>query len=276
MEIKTKVVATAALAPTDDPYTFSARVTTGCLDRQAEIVIPDGIDLSKFMQSGFWTWEHDYSLVPVAFPDKSKKVVRTHDYLELSGRFMERPADHVGEYWPDTIRDYVSQFTKAGIQPGVSIGFKPTETRKPTKLDRNVCYQNCLAKGMSEEDARNAAASLDAVISKCELLEVSFAIIPANPEAVITSVGKGLISKSIAAFAGVTVPEGMKVEVAPVATPDKPVEVEKKAVVEVPVAQKTIHMLVVLPTKSSMDEADVALEIRKQMAKSWGRNYLPD
>lgn len=172
-----------------DPYKFTARITTDSLDRQDEVVIPQGGDLSEFAKSGILSWNHDYS-TPIGFPNKSAKISRSEGAIELGCTFMKRPDDYQGQFFPDYARAFVTQARAAGIMPGVSIGFLPLETRSPTK-----------------SDFARWGKSLQAVHSKWKLLELAIAPVQANQDAVVTAVGKGLIQRATAKAVGIDVPE---------------------------------------------------------------------
>lgn len=186
-----KVISTAMTFKTaeSDPYKFTARITTDALDRQQEVVIPRGGNLTEFYNSGMIAWNHDYSN-PVALPNKEKRPVYGEDFIECGGMFLKRPNDYEGDFFPDFARAFVTQAIEAGINPGVSIGFIPLESRVPTKSDREKW-----------------GADLCMVHNKWKLLEFSIAPVQANQEAVITAIGKGLIARDVAKAVGIEAPE---------------------------------------------------------------------
>lgn len=171
----------------DDPYKFTARMTTDSMDRQDEVVIPQGGDISEFTRSGILSWNHDYSC-PIGFPNKAARITRTDNAIEMGAIFLKRPDDYVGEFFPDFARAFVTQARAAGINPGVSIGFIPIESRRPTKADLS-----------------RWGPSLQAVHSKWKLLELAIAPVQANQDAVVTAVGKGLIQRAVAKAVGIEV-----------------------------------------------------------------------
>lgn len=162
----------------DDPYKFTARITTDSVDRQDEVVIPEGGNLTEFYNSGALFWNHQYDQ-PVGFPNKAKKAVRTENAIECGGVFMKRPPDFEGEFFPDFARAFITQAQAAGVAPGVSIGFIPLESRRPTKLD-----------------VQKYGDRVQVVHSKWKLLEFSIAPVQANQDAVVTVVGKQLEAKA--------------------------------------------------------------------------------
>ena len=168
----------------DDPYRFTARITTDAVDRQDEVVIPAGGQFGEFLNSGAIFWNHEYDR-PVGFPDKDKRIVRGESFVEAGGVFMRRPANFDGEFFPDFVREFVNQAAVAGINPGVSIGFIPIETRRPSKAD-----------------IQKYGDGVQVVHAKWKLLEFSIAPVQANQEAVVIAVGKGIISPKAAKAVG--------------------------------------------------------------------------
>lgn len=151
-----------------DPYKFTARITTDAVDREGEVVVPAGGDLTEFMACGMLFSNHDYTK-PIGFPNKLKTVVRGDRFIELGMMFMRDDAE------ADKARNLVTQAMGAGINAGVSIGFLPIESRKATRGD--------IAK---------YGEGVQVVHSKWKLLELSIAPVQANQEAVIVAIGKGL------------------------------------------------------------------------------------
>ena len=244
-EVKFKTLALDMPEDASDPYAFTCHITADTIDRQDEVVIPDGGDLSEWLESGVFAYNHNYELPPVAFLDRTKKITRQPGFIEVSGKFLQRPEDHQGEFFPDTIRSYVKQFHDAGLKTGVSIGFIPLEARNPTKKDKSIYGE-----------------TLTYVCSKWKMLECSFCTLQANSQAVVTAVGKGLLNKDVAIKSGYTLPETIeKTE------PTKEIEVktEEKKVIR-------CKMIIVLPPEKKKNDVKEILqkEYKRQLAKSWG------
>ena len=178
----------ADVRPDDtDHHLFSATITQNISDRDDEAVLPIGMIAKDFDTSGAIFWSHDYQQ-PVAIP--VGKLVKTADSVTAKARFMERPAGYVGEFFPDFARAFVTQMSKAGRKPGVSIGFIPIESRKPSAKDRAAYGDQC----------RN-------VITRWKLLEWSIAPVQANPESYVTAVGKSIGPAACKALFGVELKE---------------------------------------------------------------------
>lgn len=176
-DVRVKSVAADIKAKDDDSYKFSATITRDMLDRDREVVIPDGVDTSEFDKSGAVFWNHNYDM-PVAIPTGIKK---RQGAIDSTATFMKRPSGHQGEWFPDFARAFVTQGAELGKAVGVSIGFIPTEMRDP-----------------SDKDRQRFGDEVINIISKSKLLEWSIAPVQSNPGAVVTAVGKGLLSTSAA------------------------------------------------------------------------------
>lgn len=158
-----------------DPFAFKARITTDTVDRDFEVLVPQGCDSSEFEKSGTVFWNHNYNM-PVA--KANGKLVRGDRWIDSSAKFAFRPADYQGEFFPDFARAMVNQ----GIVKGVSVGFMPIESRKPTQKDFETYGKN-----------------VGRVTNMWKLLEWSIAPLQCNPDALIRdAVGKGIITADAA------------------------------------------------------------------------------
>lgn len=162
---------TANLSADIPARTCVSYISTDTVDEEGEVVLPSGIQCNRFKQTGTVFWNHDYN-DPVA----------TCDWLEVTDRgvvastsFPERPDGHNGEWRPDAVLSLVA----AGLCRGVSIGFGYLETREPTKKDR--------------ERFKSTGNELARVVSKCRLLEYSFAPLPMNEDALVVAASKGFL-----------------------------------------------------------------------------------
>lgn len=218
-----------------DPHRFTAVITTDALDRQDEVVLPEGGQFGEFLNSGAIFWNHQYDN-PVGFPDKSKRIIRSEHSIEAGGIFMQRPAIWTGEFFPDFVREFVTQGRAAGISPGVSIGFMPLESRRPSKADTQRYGDN-----------------VQLVHNRWKLLEFSIAPVQANQEAVVTAVGKGLIKREIAKAIGIKIPDA----------PPAPPKVVR-ATLALPPRPKALNV----------DEI-VRREMRREIYRKFGQVFMP-
>lgn len=164
---------TADLSVADDDHCVTARISTVHVDRDGEVLIPQGCDATSFQRSPTVFYNHDYGL-PVG---KCEAIRRTEDCVEAKTRFATRPPDHQGEWLPDT----VFALFKQGVINGFSVGFIPIEGRHPSKADRE-----------------RMGTKVRYVYSKWKLLEYSVAPLPANEDALVLAVGKGIVTSSTA------------------------------------------------------------------------------
>jgi hypothetical protein len=166
---------------------FTATITAETIDRDREVLLPQGMIATEFNKSPTVFWNHDYNR-PVGTCDKLTKLDTS---WSAKARIASRPAEMQGEFFPDTVWALIDQ----GIVKGVSVGFEPIEYRNPTAKDRAKWGE-----------------SVTRIISKWMLLEWSIAPLQANTDAVITAVGKGLLTRDVAvkAYPGIEFPSAKK------------------------------------------------------------------
>lgn len=150
---------------------FTAKISTDSVDRDGEVLVPQGMDSTDFDKNPVVFWNHDYDK-PVG---KSVKLVRGDRYIEADTEFAERPEGYQGEWFPDFVKAMVDQ----GVVKGVSVGFRevPGGTRSANR-----------------GDVAKYGEGIRRVYSKWKLSEYSVAPLPANQDALITVVKKGLAS----------------------------------------------------------------------------------
>lgn len=149
--------------------TFSATISTQAIDRDNEVLLSRGLRASEFLKNPVVFWNHNYD-VPIG---KARKVMGEPDRVRAVAQMAERPNDHDGEWFPDTVLSLMDQ----GVIRGVSVGFQSIETRRPTA-----------------EDKAKFGDNVSTIHSKWNLLEFSVVSIPANAEALIDAVDKGILS----------------------------------------------------------------------------------
>lgn len=150
---------------------FEAIITTDAIDRDGEVVVPQGMNSTEFEKNPVLFWNHDYSQ-PVG---KCLSLKREPHRIRGEFRFAQRPDGFDGAYFPQFVASLVAQ----GVVRGVSIGYMPEDggMRKATPDDR-VRY----------------GPQVHTVFSKWRLLEVSVAPLQANPEALVSAIRKGAVS----------------------------------------------------------------------------------
>ena len=176
-------------------------INDATLDRDSEIVLPKGCDLSHFTKNPTLTLNHDYVGLPVgrAAWVKFEPSKRKPERIKMKAIYAQRPNDYPEQaMWkPEEVWGLVKQ----GFLNGKSIGFIGLEAREPTQ---------------KEIDERPELTECRRVISKWSLLEVAICSIPCNPSALVDATAKGLVNKSVVDALGIPV------EVKEVVTPDVP------------------------------------------------------
>lgn len=161
----------------EDPLRFSATISTDTLDRDDEVLLPTGMMPDEFNESGMVFWNHNYDK-PVAFPDRPKVAGSS---VLCGAKWMERPENYVGEWFPDFAKALCQQASSLGRAIGVSVGFIAMDYRVPSK-----------------KDIETWGDRIRRVITRWKLLEWSIAPVQSNPSAIVTAVGKGLVSREAA------------------------------------------------------------------------------
>lgn len=152
---------------------FTAIISTDSVDRDGEVLMPGGMVSTDFERLGTVLWNHNPDQ-PIAklVPGSIRKTERT---IEATAEFVPRPDDWEGEWFPD----FVSAMVKAGAIRGVSVGFRPLE----------------LPRQATQKDIERYGDGVQRVYRRWELLEFSPVSVPANQDALIVAVSKGLITR---------------------------------------------------------------------------------
>lgn len=135
---------------------FEVIASTGDVDRDREVIDPKGWDLTNFKKNPIILWAHNYSELPIGV---AEKIEMTDRGLIIKGRFASEEANPKAQQ--------VKRLYEEGIQKAVSVGFIALE-RDP-------------------EDS--------SIITKAELLELSFVPVPSNPNSLALAMEKGFDPK---------------------------------------------------------------------------------
>lgn len=155
--------------------TFTAKITTNSIDRDGEVLIPQGMDARDFKKNPIVFWNHDYNQ-PIGTAADMK---RNDDHWTATARLASTP-----------FAQEVYTLMREGVVRGVSVGFVPIESRPATKGDID-----------------KFGDGVKRVFPKWKLLEFSVVPLPANQDALITAVSKGVSRAAIKSVLGVDVPE---------------------------------------------------------------------
>lgn len=156
-----------------DSRSFEAVITSDALDRDGEVLLPEGMDATDFNKNPIVFWNHNYDK-PIG---KAVKMVKDKNSWKAVTQLAKRPEDHVGEWLPDVALALIKQ----GVIKGVSVSFLPTDYRQPSKKDKST-----FGEGVKR------------VFTKWKLLEYSVAPLQCNQDALVTAVGKGIVSAEMA------------------------------------------------------------------------------
>lgn len=150
---------------------FAAVITAETLDRDGEVLIPQGMNSVEFEKNPTLFWNHDYAQ-PVG---RCNGLKRKESTIVGDFTFAQRPDGYSGEFFPEVAAALVGQ----GIVNAVSVGYVPEDggVRRATEVDR-----------------KKYGDRVHTVYSRWKLLEVSLAPLQANPDALITAVKKGMMS----------------------------------------------------------------------------------
>ena len=168
----------------DGKHRIVAKLTTSSIDRDGEVLIPQGMNSKEFEKNPILFYHHNYET-----PIGTVKNLRREDeavYGELN--FAKRPEKFEGDFFPE----FVEALVRQGIVKGVSVGFIP-ETNG--------------ARMASKADRKRYGHGIKRVYNKWKLLEVSVAPLPANQDALVQAVDKGLVTRvQCKSFLGVDLP----------------------------------------------------------------------
>lgn len=163
----------AKIKKTDNEYEIVARVTTATVDMEGDVILAGGVDLSAF--KGTMLINHDNTRLPIG---KWLGAEKKGNGIIMHGQLARRPPEHppMVEWVPDTVKWLIQE----DVLNSVSIGFRIKDAR-----------------AASTKDIDRYGADATRVINEWQLLEVSIVPIGANPEAIITAIGKSTSRDSI-------------------------------------------------------------------------------
>ena len=175
----------AASVEDTSPKGVVAKLTTDSVDRDGEMLIPQGMNSKEYEQNPVLFYNHDYAN-PIGTVSNIKRGER--DVLGTL-KFAQRPEGYQGDFFPE----FVEALVKQGIIKGVSVGFVP---------------ENGASRMATKGDMSKYGGGIKRVYNKWKLLEVSIAPLPANQDALISAVGKGLVTRAqVKSFLNVNVPQ---------------------------------------------------------------------
>lgn len=165
----------SAIDVSESSRTDASLVTTLAIDRDFEVLMPQGADWSQYRKNMIVPFAHIYDALPVGRALSVRRVKNDNPakngWLAIT-KYSEKPEGWTGDWFPDA----VWALTKEGTLRGKSVGFVPISVRDP-KPD--------------EIKARPELVNVRFVIEKWLVLEYSVAPVQSNPTALVTAIGKG-------------------------------------------------------------------------------------
>lgn len=228
----------------DGDRSFVVKMTNTSVDRDGDVLLPDGLDATGFEANPVLQYAHDMAK-SVPFPVGTvKSFKRKATEILAKCWLVPKPEDHEGEWQPDTVLHLI----KEGVLRAVSVGFLSKASRRATKKDRETFG----------EAAKN-------IITRWELVELSVVPVPCNGDALIQMVSKGVLTEAQAKdfvktddFTVEKTPESVK-------TPAK----KHAMTVEITVKPKKKHVLTVeKPAKSKAQHS-----FKRAEARALGKLY---
>ena len=210
-----------------------AKITTDSIDRDGEVLVPQGMNSKEFETNPVLFWNHDYSQ-PVGNVTNIKRGDRA---VFGTLNFAKRTEGVKGEFFPEVAESLVKQ----GFVKGVSVGFVPegNGSRTANTKDRSQYGDGCKR-----------------IFNRWKLLEVSIAPLPANQDALIQAVGKGIMTPiQCKAWFGVDVPT------------------EERHAIQL-VSPSRRHQINLAPSRRKSSEADTTEEVSAIVARLRGTLYL--
>lgn len=158
------------------------QVTTGGVDRDNEIVRPDGVMLEQYLMNPVVLFGHDYHSIPVGKCEWIKRNTK--------GLFAKTV------YNKTALAQEIYALAVDGFPLAVSIGFVPLEYINRGNPEFQKEIDDCIKNGWVTKDA---AESVRCIYTKVLLLEYSDVPVPSNPEALQIAVSKGWVKPETAA-----------------------------------------------------------------------------
>lgn len=145
-------------------------VSTITIDRDGDVLLPEGCDLTNYKKNPVVQWAHEYRELPIG---KALWVKTTDEGVLSKTKYAN--TEFANDVW---------ELKKGGFLNAYSVGFMPLETITDEREIETIKTE----KGING-DVRQ-------IISKWELLEYSICPIPCNPDA-LTLMSKSVKSKEM-------------------------------------------------------------------------------
>ena len=164
-------------------------ISTKAIDRDKEVLMPEGVDLENYKKNPVVLWSHDYHSVPIG---KNLWIKPDTKGLKAATLFANT------ERGQEIFRAYTEDMAGTGpLLKGFSVGFIPKKWKDKDEI---------IAEAEKAGESVDKAALPERIYTEWELLEYSPVPIPSCPEALTEAEKSGVISHEFAkSFEPVTV-----------------------------------------------------------------------
>lgn len=152
--------------------------TTDC-DYDNEVVLPEGIDTTQFMENAPVCWSHDYNIPAIG---KGLAVSIQDDEFYIKTKFANGLTVFATEIW---------NLVKGGFVKGASMGFFPLQK----VLKGATGFEEMVQKRLSHL-SKDAKARVESIVTKSMLVELSICNMGKNPQALVMAVSQKSITLS--------------------------------------------------------------------------------
>lgn len=150
-------------------------ITTDAVDRDGEVVMPGGIDVTTY--NGVVTFAHEYDELPMG---RCLWIKPKDNGLLAKTQYAAKPADWSGDWMPDAVLSLMQMDPPTCT--GKSIGFIRLGYHEPTP---------------DEVRARPELANCWLVTDAAALVEYAVAPVPCNPDAEMLAISKSIESEGL-------------------------------------------------------------------------------
>lgn len=185
LEIVHKILPATFVKSAKSEKGFTATITSEIVDSDGEVLLVSGMNSARWEKTPLFCWNHDIEQVI----GRGTALRTRKTYVEADFEFAPRPAEYVGEWFPDYARGLV----ESGCLRAVSVGLVAQKggLRRAIQADKDRFGPDC-----------------QAVFNSWKLLEVSLVPLGSNEDALISAVYKGLLTRSqVKRFARIDVPD---------------------------------------------------------------------
>ena len=149
-------------------------LSTRDVDRDREVLVPGGAVTTEWEKAPQWLWGHDYSIPPIG---RASEISVDDRGVKAKVTYAETP--RAEEVW---------QLIKGGFLTTASVGFIALERRYKGEPEwASLVKKLNKAWGVDLE-----GAGAEVITTKWVVIEASDVPVPANPNALVTAIAKGL------------------------------------------------------------------------------------